>query len=91
MREKLAFVFSKKVIVCCLKKLLSAKKFDVWQNNFYGNTDRTCLMDYLCSPIFEENDYDETVFDDFCRQCLCHALKAVSYLLYNSFLEENCN
>ena len=50
-----------------------------------------CLTNYHCSCFFEENDYDETAFDDFCRQCLCYALKAVSYLLYNLFLEEKCN
>ena len=50
-----------------------------------------CLTNYHCSCFFEENDYDETAFDDFCRQCLCYALKAVSYLLYNLLLEEKCN
>ena len=88
---KLTFVFIKNVIICCLKKLFSAKKIDVWQNNFYGIADRQCLTDYLCSRFFEENDYDDTVFNDFCRQCLCYALKAVSYLLYNLFLEEKCS
>ena len=69
--------------------MFSAKK--LWQNNFYGNADRECLTDYLCSHFFEENDYDETVFDDFCRQCSCYALIAVSYLLYNLVLEEKDN
>ena len=69
--------------------MFSAKKIDVWQNNFYGNADRECLMDYLCLRFFEENDYNDTVFDDFCR--LCYVLKAVSYLLYNLFLEEKYN
>ena len=91
LREKLTFVFIKKVITCCLKKLFSAKKIDVWQNNFYGNANRKCLADYLCSRLFEENYYDETVFDDFWRQCLCYALKAVSYLPYNLFLDEKRN
>ena len=91
MREKRTFVFIKKVTICCLKKLFWATKFDVWQNNFYGNADRECLTDYLYSRFFfEENDYYETVFDDFCRQCLWYALKAVSYLLYNLFWEEKC-
>ena len=36
-KEKLTFVFVKKFIICCLKKLYSAKKIDVWQNNIYGN------------------------------------------------------
>ena len=67
MREKLTFVFIKKVIICCLKRLFSAKKIDVWQNNFYGNADRECLMDYLCARLFEENDYDEAIFDEFYR------------------------
>ena len=71
--------------------MFSAKKIDVLQNNFYGNANRECLTNYHCSCFFEENDYDETAFDDFCRQCLCYALKAVSYLLYNLFLEEKCN
>ena len=57
---------------------------------FYGNADRECLTNYLWR-FFEENDHDEAVFDDFCRQCLCYALRAVSYLLYNLFLEEKCN
>ena len=63
----------------------------MWENNFYGHKDRECLTDYLFSRFFEENNHDETVFDDFYRQCLCYALKAVSYLLYNLFLEEKCN
>ena len=71
--------------------MFSAKKIDVLQNNFYGNANRECLTNYHCSCFFEENDYDETAFDDFCRQCLCYALKAVSYLLYNLFLEEKYN
>ena len=50
-----------------------------------------CLTGYLCSSFFEERDYDETVFDNFCRQFSCYALKAVSYLLYYLFLEEKCN
>ena len=69
--------------------MFSAKK--LLQNNFYGNADRECLTDYLCSHFFEENDYDGSVFDDFCRQCLCYVLIAVSYLLYNLFLEEKDN
>ena len=57
----------------------------MWQN-VYGNADIEYLRDFLCLHFFEENDYDETVFRDFCRQCLCYALKAVSYLLIISFL-----
>ena len=83
--------YKKKVIICCLKKLFSAKKIDVRQYNFYGNADRECLSDYLCLHFFEENDYNDTVFDYFCRQFLYYALNAVSYLLYNFFLEEKCN
>ena len=64
---------------------------------FYGNADRDCLMemgsDLLCSRFFEENEdhNDEAIFDDFCRMCLTHVLKAVSCLLYVLFLEEKCN
>ena len=67
------------------KEIVFSKKTDAWQNNFYVNADRECLMDYLCSRFFEENDYDEAVFDYFCSQCFCFALKAVSYLLYKFF------
>ena len=48
-------------------------------------------IESLFRVFFEENDYDEAVFDDSCRQCLCYALNVVSYLLYNLFLEEKCN
>ena len=86
LREKLTFVFIKKKSYNLLpKEIVFSKKIDAWQNNFYGNVDRECLTDYLCSRFFEENDYDEVVFDYFCRQCFCHALKVVSYLLYKSF------
>ena len=87
--EKLTFVFIKKrVIICCQKKLFSARKNEQWQNNFYGNADRDSLMELNCpcSRFFEESK-DETCFDDFCRRCLYHALRAVSYLLCNLFLE----
>ena len=89
--KSLHLFFIKKVIIYSLKKLFSARKFGVSQNNIYGNADRECLTDYLCLRLFEENDHDEIVFDDLCRQCLCYTLKAGSYLLYNLFLEEKCN
>ena len=89
--QKLTFVFIKKSYNFLPKEIVFSKKFDVWQNNFYGNADRECLTGYLCSSFFEERDYDETVFDNFCRQFSCYALKAVSYLLYYLFLEEKCN
>ena len=87
--EKLTFVLIKKVIICCQKKLFSVRKIELWQNNFHVNAHRNCLMELncLCLRFFEESDA-ETCFDDFCRRCLCHALKAVSYLLYNLFLEK---
>ena len=40
---------------------------------------------YTCGCYFNEAIQS---FDDFCRRCLCHGLKAVSYLLYNLFLEK---
>ena len=46
---------------------------------------------FLFAFFFEENHYNETVFDDFCKHCLCYALKAVSYFLDSLFLEEKCN
>ena len=64
---------------------------------FYGDADRDCLMEMgsnlYCSRFFEENenDNDKAIFDDFCRMCLTHALKAVSCLLYVLFLEEKSN
>ena len=42
LRQKRTFAFIKKVIICCLKKLFSTKKIEVWQNNFYDNADREC-------------------------------------------------
>ena len=79
--EKLTLVFIKKGYNMLSKKLLLARKNELWQNNFYGNADRDCLMELncLCLCFFEESDdNDETCFDDFCRRCLCHALKGVS-------------
>ena len=64
---------------------------------FYGDADWDYLMemgsDLLCSRFFQENedDNDEAIFDDFCRMCLTHAVKAVSCLLYVLFLEEKHN
>ena len=40
--------YKKKVIICCQKKLFSARKNELWQNNFYGNADRDCLMELNC-------------------------------------------
>ena len=73
---------------------MKGKKNIMWQMKFYVNANRDCLMEMesntLCSQFFEENeDNDDANFDDFCRMCLTHALKAVSCLLY--FLEEKCN
>ena len=60
---------------------------------------KICCLKKLFSvktvDVWENNFYGnadtECLTDYFCRQCLCYALKAVSYLLYNLFLEEKCN